>query len=67
MASLLVRAQQHRIRARQFRKLALDSSVPAISSTYLGLADMDEILAGVAEQLSEASRLRSEQLPCPEG
>jgi hypothetical protein len=62
MASLLERAQQHRLRARQFRKLALDSSVPAISDTYLGLADMDEILAAAAERLSEASRLRSERL-----
>ena len=61
MASLLERAQQHRLRARQFRKLALDSSVPAISDTYLGLADMDEILAAAAERLSEASRLRSER------
>jgi hypothetical protein len=62
MASLLERAQQHRLRARQFRKLAFDSSVPAISDTYLGLADMDEILAAAAERLSEASRLRSERL-----
>ena len=62
MPSLPERAQQHRVRARQFRQLALSSSVPAISNTYLGLADMDEILAAVAERLSEADRLRSERL-----
>jgi hypothetical protein len=62
MASLLEQAHQHRIRARQFRKLALNNGVPAISNTYLGLADMDEILAAAAERLSEASRLHSERL-----
>ena len=51
MASLLEQAQQHRIRARQFRKLALNSGVPAISNTYLGLADMDEILAAAAKRV----------------
>ena len=58
MADSHVQAQYHRHRAEQFRAKARDANVPSIRETYVRLANTEDALADLADQLTKEQQSR---------